>query len=65
MHLDGDAGLVYRAAFAPNLLAFVGGETREKILEVAIARIRPVELETAAVQQAVVFEQLDFGFGGK
>ena len=64
-HLDGHAGLAHRAAFAPNLLALVGGEAREKILEVAIARIRPMELEAAAVQQAVAFEQLGFGFGGK
>ena len=64
-HLDGHAGLAHRTAFTPSLLALVGGEAREEILEVAITRIRPVELEVAAAQQAATFEQLRFGFSGE
>ncbi len=47
-----DAGFLHATPLAARLLAFVGGESREVLLEVAVVLIGPVKLAVTPQQPA-------------
>jgi hypothetical protein len=52
-----DAGLRHPSSFSPELLALIGSETAEKILEVAVAVVAPEETDIVPAQETSVFER--------
>jgi len=55
-NFDFDPSLVHVAALAADLLALLGVQRGQEILEVAIAGIEPVILKSVAAHQAVALE---------